>query len=303
VNTAKNLRVPSEVGTEFACDPHRTSSGHYSCNATVYCRPDTSHSEQATWPKDKPPCPVPIHNSTLLKFEFYRPSDGWSHPVKSSLFWDITPCNRLKINRCFGGTDFLQLQGPIRRARYQRERRCYFTLFIRPWRWRSVPPKRRLTFNGLFCYTVRGSGAAELYFPQIGLLTSLRFLNKVSSFSEFRVLRDPIGRKTDTEKSRAEFKLVDLLRPWHHEGTTVFGHQHVSYSSDFNSLKPDVHLNIESKRQTCPCTLIKHHALKTHGGVDAYIHVFLTSALVGGERLAWRPCIFAAGEIAPVPTG
>jgi hypothetical protein len=24
--------------------------------------------------------------------------------IKSSIFWDITPCSPLKINRCFGGT-------------------------------------------------------------------------------------------------------------------------------------------------------------------------------------------------------
>jgi hypothetical protein len=30
--------------------------------------------------------------------------------MKSSMFWDITPCNPLEINRRFGGT-FLHLQG------------------------------------------------------------------------------------------------------------------------------------------------------------------------------------------------
>jgi hypothetical protein len=33
---------------------------------------------------------------------------------------------------------------------------------------------------------------------------------------------------------------------------------------------------------------IKHYAVKTYGGVDVYTHVFLTSALVGGEWLASR---------------
>jgi hypothetical protein len=32
------------------------------------------------------------------------------------------PCTPLKVNRCFGGTYRLHLQGRIRRARYQRER-------------------------------------------------------------------------------------------------------------------------------------------------------------------------------------
>jgi hypothetical protein len=29
--------------------------------------------------------------------------------------------------------------------------------------------------------------------------------------------------------------------------------------------------------------LIKHYVMKTNGGVDAYIHEFLTTALVQGE--------------------
>jgi hypothetical protein len=30
--------------------------------------------------------------------------------------------------------------------------------------------------------------------------------------------------------------------------------------------------------------------MKAYGGVDVYIHIFLTSALVGGECSASRPC-------------
>jgi hypothetical protein len=39
--------------------------------------------------------------------------------------------------------------------------------------------------------------------------------------------------------------------------------------------------------------------MKPYGGVDVYIHVFLTSALVGGEWLASRPGRFTPGERAP----
>jgi hypothetical protein len=35
--------------------------------------------------------------------------------------------------------------------------------------------------------------------------------------------------------------------------------------------------------------LIKHYAMKAYGGVDVWIHIFLTSALVGGEWSASRP--------------
>jgi hypothetical protein len=43
--------------------------------------------------------------------------------------------------------------------------------------------------------------------------------------------------------------------------------------------------------------------MKTYGGVDVYIHVFLTTALVGGERSASRPGRFTPEEGAPVPIG
>jgi hypothetical protein len=36
--------------------------------------------------------------------------------------------------------------------------------------------------------------------------------------------------------------------------------------------------------------------MKAYEGVDVQIHVFLTSALVGGEWSASRPCRFTPGE-------
>jgi hypothetical protein len=36
--------------------------------------------------------------------------------------------------------------------------------------------------------------------------------------------------------------------------------------------------------------------MKEYGGVDLYIHIFLTSALVGGEWSASRPCCFTPRE-------
>jgi hypothetical protein len=41
--------------------------------------------------------------------------------MKSNVMWDITPYSLLKVNRRFGGTYRLHLQGRISRARYQRE--------------------------------------------------------------------------------------------------------------------------------------------------------------------------------------
>jgi hypothetical protein len=50
----------------------------------------------------------------------------------------------------------------------------------------------------------------------------------------------------------------------------------------------------------CPCAQrIKHYAMKAYGGVDVWTHVFLTSALAGGEWSASRPCRFTAGERVP----
>jgi hypothetical protein len=48
------------------------------------------------------------------------------------------------------------------------------------------------------------------------------------------------------------------------------------------------------------CLTNKHYALKAYGVVDAHIHVFLTSALAGGEWSASRPCRFTIGERALV---
>jgi hypothetical protein len=39
--------------------------------------------------------------------------------------------------------------------------------------------------------------------------------------------------------------------------------------------------------------------MKTHRGVDVYIHIFFTSALFAGEWSASRPCRFTPGETAP----
>jgi hypothetical protein len=52
--------------------------------------------------------------------------------IKSSVFWDITPCNPLKIYQLL----------PVS---------CWFLAWlIWPWKWRQqVPPKHRLTFNRL----------------------------------------------------------------------------------------------------------------------------------------------------------
>jgi hypothetical protein len=64
-----------------------------------------------------------------------------SHSGGYEEFWDITPCSQLNVNRRFGGKCRLRLQGR-RISRAQRESRWQVGR-------RHVPPKRRLTFDGL----------------------------------------------------------------------------------------------------------------------------------------------------------
>jgi hypothetical protein len=48
--------------------------------------------------------------------------------MKSSVFWDITPCRPLKVSRRFGGTCHLQLQGPsVNWARNHNETGSYMS--------------------------------------------------------------------------------------------------------------------------------------------------------------------------------
>jgi hypothetical protein len=102
--------------------------------------------------------------------------------MKSVIFWDVTLCGPLKVNRRLGWTYRIHLQGWISRARYQHESRwqaCFYAIYllglfdpedgsilcwhvesllscwylaslILPCRWKQyVHLKRRLTFNGL----------------------------------------------------------------------------------------------------------------------------------------------------------
>jgi hypothetical protein len=51
--------------------------------------------------------------------------------MKSSVFWDITLCSPLKVNRCFVGIYCLHLQGRrVRQARKQCEAGSKLSLFI-----------------------------------------------------------------------------------------------------------------------------------------------------------------------------
>jgi hypothetical protein len=44
------------------------------------------------------------------KIQSVNPDRGNNHILMSSIFWDITPCSVLKVNRRFGGICHLSLQ-------------------------------------------------------------------------------------------------------------------------------------------------------------------------------------------------
>jgi hypothetical protein len=100
---------------------------------------------------------VPLHSPHMEESQSYVRFEVLTAVVmKSIIFCDITPCSPLKVNRRFGGTYRLHLQGrKISRARNQREIRwqaeaLLARLIFRPWRWRGrIPLERRLTFDGL----------------------------------------------------------------------------------------------------------------------------------------------------------
>jgi hypothetical protein len=43
--------------------------------------------------------------------------------------------------------------------------------------------------------------------------------------------------------------------------------------------------------------------MKTYGGMDVYIHIFLTSALAGAEWLVYAPAALTQGKEPALPIG
>jgi hypothetical protein len=70
----------------------------------------------------------------------------WGSHSGSYIFQDISPYSPLKVNRHFGRTCRLHLQGRMSRARYRRERQA--SILLRPWRWRwYIPSKHQWTLT------------------------------------------------------------------------------------------------------------------------------------------------------------
>jgi hypothetical protein len=58
-------------------------------------------------------CPMMLNSITLVSFLIFcsfQPCHTYTH-IKSTIFWDITPYSPLSVNRHFGGTYCLHLQG------------------------------------------------------------------------------------------------------------------------------------------------------------------------------------------------
>jgi hypothetical protein len=77
------------------------------------------------------------HHSNCVGFEVFTAVVN-----KSINVWDVMPCSALSVNRRFGGTYRLHLQG--RRNKFSK-----IPASNQVARWRRYVPKRRLTVNGL----------------------------------------------------------------------------------------------------------------------------------------------------------
>jgi hypothetical protein len=88
--------------------------------------------------------------------------------MKSSVFWDITPCSPLKVNRRFGETCHV-----FSSAYHLLSGWFLAWLMFQPRRWRQhVPPKRRLTFSGL-----HGAKSQKIEFFIVIIVLKLLFSN------------------------------------------------------------------------------------------------------------------------------
>jgi hypothetical protein len=83
---------------------------------------------------------VKLHLFKLCRSRIWDSHSGGCEE-EATAFWDVTSCSPLNVNQRFGGIYRLHIQGrTITRERNQRESE---------WQLWYVPPKRRLTFNGL----------------------------------------------------------------------------------------------------------------------------------------------------------
>jgi hypothetical protein len=96
--------------------------------------------------------------------------------MKRAIFWDITPCSPLRVNRRFGGTCRLHFQGrKMSCTRDQRESSCHLLsrwslaqLIFIPWRWsRYVPRNVGWLSTGSACHLLSRWSLAQLIFSTL----------------------------------------------------------------------------------------------------------------------------------------
>jgi hypothetical protein len=103
--------------------------------------------------------------------------------MKRSIFWDITLCSPLKVNRCFGGTCRLQLQGRrISPARNQRKSRWQAELTLVSCSAYSSTLKMEAMFSSKT--SVNFQRTTQRYIPEDSALYNHRCENLKSSKSE-----------------------------------------------------------------------------------------------------------------------
>jgi hypothetical protein len=106
--------------------------------------------------------------------------------LKSTIFWDITPCSPLSVNWRFGGTYRLHLQDRKNKLgkKLVWKQVASRSLFFLLWRWRRyVPPKRRLTLNGLHCVI---SQKMVLFITTAVTTSNPTYIKLAGSLIEFR---------------------------------------------------------------------------------------------------------------------
>jgi hypothetical protein len=210
--------------------------------------------------------------------------------MTSYIWWGISTCSSLKVNRCFGGTCRLHLQGRrISQVRNQHEAgsnkssaSCWLLalLIFRPWRWRRhAPPKCRLSFNGLHSFM----------FQKIGLHTLLY---------NSPVRAQAVGCWHVTTEARVQSRVISYKDHGGQSGTGAgFSSSFLlSPSSHHSSIAP--YSSVITPRCAIKQYIITFSVIKP-GTSSLILYLAGYSLGVGGENkpVIWLPCIFGKIKI------